>query len=514
MTGEKKEVLNKLVKGAGLTAVGMFASKALAYLYRILVGRYLGPEAYGQLSIGMMIFGIAMTVSSLGVGNGLQKFIPEYRTEDDKAAIKGALISCLQMNFISTIILGSAIFFSSEFIAIQIFESPDLVPVIRIFGLLPIIARPYRLFLDTSIGFNDAKLKVGVEQILQNILQIIATAGFLLIGYELIGAIMGWVVASIISALVALYLLEKKIGPILTSKVKTKYQHRKLFQYSYPLLFTGLIGSILGWTDTGFLGYYMDDTTVGLYNAAFPTALLILIPHQAFGTLALSSLSELGNKKEEGLSSALKTITNWSFALVFPAFLIMALFSEQIIQILFGKQYLAAAPALTILAFGNLSGAIFGRVGSLMKSKGRTKILLYNSSLVLLINVLLNLLLIPKLGITGAAIATATSTILSNTIIFLLVCKYENIISLDRNMLRTFIAGTTSLVIVYLLINNLFRNTPLWALIPSGIIFFLSHFLLFFKIGGLKEHDKQIILTLARKFGYEEKTRKIMEILT
>ena len=513
MTDEEREVLNKLVKGAGLTAVGMFTSKALAYLYRILVGRYLGPEAYGQLSIGMMVFGITMTVTSLGLGSGLQNFIPEYRSENDEAAIKGAVLSSLQLTTISTVLVGLTVFFSAEFIAVRIFESPALTEIIRVFGLLPIVARPYRIMLETSVGFNTAKFKVGVEQILQNTIQIIATGILLFYGFNVMGAIWGWVIASLISAAAAFYLVEKKLGPILTSKVKPNYQHRKLFKYSYPLLFTGLIGSILGWTDTGFLGYYMSESAVGLYNAAFPTALLILIPHQAFGTLALSSFSELGSKKEEGLSSAMKTITNWTFALVFPTFLIMALFSEQIIQILFGKEYLAAAPALTILALGNLVNAAVGRVGSFMKSRGRTKILLYNSMVVLVVNIALNILLIPELGITGAAIATASSTILGNLIVFLMIWRYEKIVSLDRNMLKTLVAGILSLSLVYILIDNSFTTTPLWALIPSGIIFSITYLLLFLKTGGLKEYDKEIIITTGRKIGQEEKTRKIIDIL-
>jgi O-antigen/teichoic acid export membrane protein len=257
----------------------------------------------------------------------------------------------------------------------------------------------------------------------------------------------------------------------------------------------------------------MSDSAVGLYNAAFPTALLILIPHQAFGTLALSSFSELGSKKEEGLSSAMKTITNWTFALVFPAFLIMALFSEQIIQILFGKEYLAAAPALTILAFGNLVNAAVGRVGSFMKSRGRTKILLYNSIVVLAVNIALNILLIPKLGITGAAIATASSTILGNLIVFLLVWRYEKIVSLDRNMVKTLFAGLVSLTVVYIIIDSIFQTTPLWALIPSGIMFYLIYFLLFFKIGGLKEYDKEILLTAGARIGMREETEKILKLL-
>lgn len=511
---ENREILNTLAEGAGITAFGMFFSKAITYFYRALVGRTLGTEAYGKLSIGLMIVGIAATLSGDPVRNGLKKFIPEFREKDDKASIKGIVISALELNLIGSLLVGGTIFFSAEFIAVHAFHNITLTPIIKVMGLVPLIGRPYDIFIDTTIAFNKAKYKVISTNIVQNIIQLATTALLILgLGMGAMGAVWGWVLAVLLTLPLAFYFMEKKIGPILTSDVKPKHNHRQLFKYSYPLMLSGIISVFLGWTDTAFLGYYMSESAVGLYNAAFPTALLLLIPHQAIGQLALSSFSELG-AKNMSQEKTLKTTARWIFALTFPTFLIMTLFSSELLTLLFGSEYASAGLALSILALGNLVAASVGRVGSILKSTGHTRPIFYNNAANLSLNIVFNILLIPVLGIVGAAIATAGSTIAMNILLTLEVWRYEKIHAYSHNMLKTILAGLVSLAIVYIIFHQIFTSTPFWALIPAGLIFYTTYIIIFGKIGGLTQYEKEIFRTIGRKTGHEEKVEKILGVIT
>jgi hypothetical protein len=95
-----------------------------------------------------------------------------------------------------------------------------------------------------------------------------------------------------------------------------------------------------------------------------------------------------------------------------------------------------------------------------------------------------------------------------------MVWRYEKIISLHKNMLKTLFAALTSLIIVYLLIENIFQTTPLWALFPAGAAFYIIYILIFLKTGGLEEYDKEILITAGRKLGQESLTEKLLKILT
>lgn len=514
MSEAKKAVMNNLLKGAGFTVIGLFFSKAMGYLYRIIVGRYIGPEAYGQISIGIMILGFAKAVSGGPLNNALEKYIPEYRSNGKTESIKGIVLSSIHISFLMSIIVGVTIFFSAEFLANEFFDSPGLVNIIRIFGLLPIISSPYERFLDTTIAYNTAKYEILVKQVFQNAVKIGATIILVFLGHELMGAVWAWVLATFLSAIAAFYVLEKKIGPLILSDTSADYQHRKIIIYSYPLLLSGIIGTVQGWADTAILGYYLSDAAVGFYNAAYPTAMLILIPTQALGTLALTSLSELGSKDEGSLTDALKTMTNWIFALVFPSFLLMALFAEEVLMLLFGNEYTVAATALSILAFSNLIGASVGRLGSYLKSKGYTKIIFYNTIIIVTVNLALNIALIPKYGIVGAAIGTGISAVLGELLLLVETYRFEGITSFHRNMIKSIISGIIAISVTYLGVKSVFTATPTWALLPAGIIFGTLYLLLFFKIGGLTDYDKDIIISLGRKAKLEDETRKTLEKLT
>jgi hypothetical protein len=81
-------------------------------------------------------------------------------------------------------------------------------------------------------------------------------------------------------------------------------------------------------------------------------------------------------------------------------------------------------------------------------------------------------------------------------------------------MLKALPAGAVSLASTYILFQQLYSPAPYWILIPAGITFMTVYTLIFLKIGGLTEYDKELIITSGRKIGKEDLTRKALAILT
>lgn len=510
---ENREILNTLAKGAGITAFGMFGSKFFTYLYRALVGRALGPEAYGQLSTGMMIIGIGITLAGGPIRNGIKNFIPRFRHENDIASIKGIIISALGISFVGSVAVGGVIFYSAEFIAIQLFNTQELIPIIRGFAVVPLLSRIYNTFIDVTLAYNTARYKVITTNFFQNIVQLLVTAILISTGMGVMGAVWGWISGVFLSGILAFYLMETRLGPILTSKEKPKYHHRKLIKYSYPLMLSGIMGIMQGWVDTAFLNYYMDSAAVGLYNAAYPTAVLILLPEKALGTLTLSSFSEQ-EAKDEDSGNTLKTTARWVFMFTFPSFLIMTVFSGELLHLLFGSEYAKAGLSLSILALGNMAASSTGHIGDLMKSNGHTRAIFYNNFSNLLLNIIINIILIPRIGIVGAAVATASSNIFVNILLAGESWRYEKVTPFTKKMFKTVISGILSLGVTYLVFQQIFSPAPYWILIPAGVVFFSLYTLILLKIGGLTDYDKEIISTIGRKTGYHKEVSRLLEILT
>lgn len=511
--GADQKALNALAKGAGVAAFGLFFSKALTYFYRILIARGVGPNAYGQLSIALMIVGIGTTISYLSVGSALKKYIPEFRSRNEPGKIKGLLISSIEISLPLTLLVAFSILLGSEVIA-GFFGIEKLAPLLKIMSISVITINITSLFFDTTIGFNKIAYKTLTTEILQSIIQIVVTGILLLAGFGVMSAAWGWLAGSAISALIGILVVEKKIGPILLSNQKKVPQHKEIIRFSAPLLFSGLLATLMGWADTGILGYYMTDYQVGLYNAALPTAMLILIPHQAIGSLAISSFSELKERNSESLEDSIQKATGWVLTLVIPTFLLLLLYSEEVLRLLFGQTYTTAYLALSILAVGYLVDASVGMVGNLLKSLGNTKYLLYNNSAALLLNLILNLALIPHIGIIGAAIATASSTALANILMFIEVWREKKIISIpQQKTIKIILTAITPLITLAILDKILFTTTPFWFLIPAGILYYTTYFLLYLKTIGVQSEEKEIIKIIGEKTGRKELANRAIDKL-
>lgn len=490
MVDENQDILDTLAKAAGITAIGMFVSKFLSYAYRAIIARLVGPEAYGNISIGLMIVSLGITISTLSLGSAIYNYLPKYRENNQDDYIRGLISSTFYMSIPTALFFAGSVFLSADFLASEIFKNNSLATIIRIFS----IAIPFSVVtshsLDTTEAFKTAKYAVLVRKIGQNVIQVLASLILILGGLELLGAAYGWLIGAVLGSIASLYIMEKKFGPFLTSRKPKKTQYRKIFRYSYPLILAGAIGSVLGWTDTFFIGYYMPETQVGLYNAALPTAMLMMIPLQALSSLVLPSMSETVGKEDGDLDSLLKTLTRWTFTISFPMFCLMALFSDQVLHILFGAEYTQAATSLTILAFGFLYSTSVGHLDSVIKAIEKTKVIHKNAAINFFVNIGLNILLIPPLGIVGAAVATTGSIIFSQTLLLIEVYYFEKTTPFTAETLKPMLSASISLLSTYLLIEYWFKTVPMWALIPGGLVFGLIYLLALHFTGGIKESER------------------------
>ena len=508
MGEENRDILDTLVKGAGIATVGIFVSKFLSYLYRTAIARTVGPEAYGQISIGLMIVALGSTFASLALGAAIQNFLPKYRERGDQDYLHGLVKSAFKMAVPVSVVLATGLFLLSEQVANLIFKSSSLRPIIQIFSL----AIPFSVITGLSIsvtkGFKVARYQVYIRQIGQNIIQLIASVGLILASFGVIGASFGWLIGAIIGSIVSVYIMEKNFGPFLTSKKPGKMQYRKIFSYSYPLILAGAIGSILGWTDTFFIGYYLPETQVGFYNAALPAAMLMMMPYRALSSLVMPSMSEVVERDDKHLGRLLKTLTRWTFSVTFPMFCLMALFSEQTLHILFGANYTTAATSLTILAFGFLYSTSVGHLDSVIKAIDRTNILYKNAAINFFVNIGLNILLIPELGIVGAAIATTGSIIFSQTLLLVEVYHFKKIIPFGIEAIKPVISALTALIPTYLIIEHSFNIVPLWALIPGAAVFGIIYLITLHRIGGIKQSERKQLIKIVKD------SKKRLESLT
>lgn len=196
---------------------------------------------------------------------------------------------------------------------------------------------------------------------------------------------------------------------------------------SLPLLFLDSSFMILNQTDTLLIGAILGTKFVGIYNAASQTASVVNIMLAAVNAIAAPEFASLYAQGDiAGLQRLTSTIAKWMFVptLVIASGLI--LFAAPVLN-LFGLEFVAGKWAMIALVLGQLVNVGAGSVGYLLIMTGHQNQCAKVIGICALVNIVLNFIAIPTLGILGAGLATGLSMALWNIWLNTLVVKYLDV---------------------------------------------------------------------------------------
>jgi len=493
--------LRKIAKGAGIGFFGIFIGTALGYFSRMIIARFLGASDYGLISLGFAAMSIATTLSLVGLAAGIKRYVPFYKGKEDKGRIKGTIVSALKISFPLSLLFAFIFFFGANWISVNVFHEADLTPVLMIFA----VAIPFYvlaiIFNSGTIGFQEIKYSVYTEFIFKDSFKLIAIVTFVALGYGVIGAAWGWALAIILMPFVAFYFLEKKVFPIFNTKIKAIPMEKELFSFSWPLIFTGIAGIVMGFMDTLMLGYFGTSYEVGIYNAVLPTAQLITMPSLAFASIFMPVITELyAREKYNDMKDTYSAVIKWVLSLAFPIFLLMALFADDIIRILFGAEYVTGAEALVLLALGFFISTVLARASGIITAIGRTKITMGCYLIGSAANFCLNLYLIPLFGIKGAAMATALSVVFLEVLYFVFAYRISKMQPFKPGHLKPVVSAIAAVLIVYVLTKYLI-GISFFVLVVMLFVFLAVYFFLLLLIKAFDENDLMIMRAIDQRLG-------------
>ena len=492
-----EDELPKVAIGAGISLVGMIVGGALQYLYHIVLAKFLGPSYLGLFVLGLTVISISGAVSKMGLDNGILRYVAMYRGVQDTARIKGTVIRALQLTALGSLIMGTLVFVSSKLIATSIFQKPQLADILFYLAISILFFPLMTLALSVCQAFYIAKYTALVQNMLLPGLNIILASFFFVLGWKVGGAVAGYVIATFIAFGVSLYFLRKTV-PNLTKDTETVYETNKLLRYSLPLLIVSFIDFIILWTDTIMLGVFRSSAEVGIYSAAVKTSMLLILFLLSFNFIFAPVISDLYNRKElKKLENMFKTVTRWAFTLTLPVFLITVFWSKEIMG-LFGKEFTIGYSSLVILSLGRIINAGVGSVGNILIMTGKTAITLFIAIIILIVNIILNWLLIPKYGILGAALATTISVTLYHLTRLFEVMHVFKIHPYSLKIYKPIIAGLISFGCLAVLSGS----EPGFSRILWVSLLFIALYFISLRIAGLDSRDKEIISHLTSKiFG-------------
>ena len=406
-------------------ALGTFALKVggtgLGFASSILLTNLLGATSYGAYALAFAWVNLLTIPAVLGLGELLVREVSVYRTKEAWGHLKGilrwansaALLAALLIASLATLIVWNA----------QGFSTSSFAPIIA-FSSLPLAA--LTLVRQAALrGLNHVIAGQVPEMLVRPLLLI----GFVVGAYLLLGSSfnVAWavgmsVVAAGIAFLVGAWLLRRALAREVTQAIP-QYQMGTWLRSALPFLLIGGVLIINARTDIIMLGFLGTQEEVGIYSVATRGAALIAFVLAAVNAALSPVIAKLYAQGERGrLEATIRRTTRIIFLCSLPIALGLILFGGPFLRI-FGPEFPAGHAALAVLSLGFLVDAAAGSVGQMLNMTGHERDSAKAIGTSAILNVILNLLLIPRLGMVGAATATATSMAVYNTLLAAFVYK-------------------------------------------------------------------------------------------
>ena len=410
---ELERLSKQIAKGGGIAFIGSIVGKLLTLLLHILLGRVLGPGAYGLYALGASVTGIVRSLASLGLNQGVVRFCSMYMGQRDTAKVKGTVFSALAISTFSSAVMAAILYTFSDTIAWKFFDEQELAFVLKVFAL----ALPFYVLvgITTSVAqaFKKIEYQQGVQNIFTPVVNLTAVSVAFLLGYRLEGAVLGFLISGILSAALGFYLLWK-IFIKSSLGIKPLYRTNELLRYSLPMIFIGLSYFLAFQTDRIMLGLLSNAKDVGVYTAAAAISMNIGFIHAGLVTIFMPIIADVYNKKQHLLVKELyNTVKRWSSYATFMLALPL-IFYPKFIMSIYGDEFIIAWSALLVLSASRILGTITGPTGALLQMSGKQNIEFFNGVVWVMSNIILNYILIPLYGFLGAAIATLLASIVLN----------------------------------------------------------------------------------------------------
>jgi len=488
-----------VAEGAAQVFGGRIIKISLLFLVQIVMARLLGKTFYGGVVLSTTVVGIAGTVGGLGIGGGLSRKLPRY--EDDIAKARGVVRASFTIGLVGRTLAALALIVSAPLVATRLFNDPDIAILIQISAVGLPIGTLAGLSLGTTRSLRDARPNVLVQQILNPVTKIVLISALLVAGFGAVGAVTGTVLSKALGAVVAVYLAYRLLPFSLRGPAERMY--REMLEFSVPLMLSSGMVLVIGQTDTFLLGAFLASGEVGVYNIAFnlqEAGYYFLYPVSFLLPPVITRLQT--NERSDEIRRTYQIATKWMSLTTLPLFLLVFLFPEVVINVSFGSEYLAGSTALRVLMLAPLVSVFLGANGKTLVALGHNKTNMYVNGVTAALNVSLNLVLIPTIGILGAAIASVGSFVFRDVAYAVLLYRWHGIIPMSEALLKPTVGVVLVSPVGYYLFVRLFP-VRFFTVTAVGILFLLLYGPLVIRLGAVESEDVQVLQEFEESAGVE-----------
>jgi len=418
----------------------MVTGALLSFALTVLVSRWLQPSGAGGFFELIAIFTILSQTFELGADTGLMRWISRARAVGGLGDVRWiVLIALVPILVIGCVAAGAIWVLAPDLARVFLHEMSPATGAADIRMIAPLVpfASLSACLIDGARGFGRMWPNLVIEGLGKPATRIGLVFAALILGLGLRGVVAAWglpVIFGLVAALLIFSRIFRKEVPVASvpdpaadladmtansgqpflTAGRLRALSREFWAFTAPRALQGTFQVVVLWLDVLLVGAILTRYAAGVYAAVSRVSLI--------GTFALEGnrlaigpqLSALLARHEYDRAADLyQTATRWLVLASWPLYIVFAVYPAVVLGI-FGSRYTAGSASLVVLSLAMLINLGTGNVTAVLLMGGKSSWSAINAAAAFAINIALNLILLPHIGILGAAIAWAASIVVDN----------------------------------------------------------------------------------------------------
>jgi len=443
----------KVARGSLYLLIDYAAMTLIGYIFWFAVAKLTSSHEVGLASTAIALSTLLFLVANLGLPTTASKYIAEYNARGMPTDSNAVYRIVIKISLLSGSLAALLIIILSETIAINFYQSPELIALIGIAA----ISIPFRTLTNSLNGTYQGSQRMEcclVGDGTMSMIRLLAAIGFLIVGFGALGAVLGTTLGFIASAALGIFILAPRILPKTSTRIPLNpaLSWMQIIAFSLPIY----VGTVMWTANTQviviLLGKFVTMSEVAYFTMAFLIAQAII---GLLGSISIALIPAVSEAWTTGQKERLEHLLDLGIRL--PLFLCgplvigILLFPNQILSLI-SPEYAAAATVLQVLgvaaAFAVVAGSPnFSVVNAFLNGIGKTRLVMVICTTATAIAIGGSLVLLPLIGTVGAAVSVLTGVAVS-TILGVIILKTKIHINLKlQSLMKPFLSMTLTVVV-------------------------------------------------------------------
>jgi len=443
----------KVARGSLYLLIDYAFMSLIGYIFWFVVAKLTSSHEVGLASTAIALSTLLFLFANLGLPTAASKYIAEYNAKGMPTDSNAVYRTVIKISLLSGSIVAFLIIILSKTIAINFYQSLELIALIGIAA----ISIPFRTLTNSLNGSYQGSQRMEyciVGDGIMSMTKLLVAIGFLIAGFGALGAVLGTTFGFIASAALGILLLAPRILPKTGTKTPLNpvLSWAQIIAFSLPIY----VGTLMWTANTQviiiLLGMFVAMSEVAYFTIAFLIAQAII---GFLGSVSIALLPAVSEAWATGQKERLEHLFDLSIRLPLfmcgPLVIGILLFPNQILSLI-SPEYAAAATVLQVLGVAAVFAVIAGSpnfsvVNAFLNGIGKTRLVMAICATATVIAIGGSLVSLPLIGTVGAAVSVMTGVIVS-TILGVIILKTKIHLNLKlQSLMKPFLCMTLTVVV-------------------------------------------------------------------